>query len=324
MKRVLAWCVAVACGSALPVGILAAESFPDKPIHLIVAYAPGGTGDVIARIVSEKLGETLHQPIVVENRAGASGAIGARYVAAAAPDGYTLLVGQTAEVAINQNLFANQGYDPDTDLVPIALAGVVPLALTVPASAPYATLADFVKVIKSGKEVTFASAGTGTPGDFAGELLKLRLKGNMVHVPYKGAGPALNDLLGNHVDMYFPGFPAVLQHMKGGTLKILATSTARRVKVAPNIPTVAEVTGIKEFDFSLWAGLFAPKGTPAPVIEALNTAFNQTLNDPKINARLADTGAQVTAMTTAEFSAFVHAESDKYKKLIAETGVKVK
>lgn len=324
MKRAIAWLIAAALSGTMPLGALAAESFPDKPIHLIVAYAPGGTGDVIARIVAEKLGETLHQPIVVENRAGASGAIGARYVAAAAPDGYTLLVGQTAEISINQSLFANQGYDPDKDLIPIALAGVVPLALTVPASAPYSTLADFVKVIKSGKEVTFASAGTGTPGDFAGELLKLRLKGNMVHVPYKGAGPALNDLLGNHVDMYFPGFPAVLQHMKGGTLKILATSTARRVKVAPNIPTVAEVTGIKEFDFSLWAGLFAPKGTPAPVIEALNTAFNQTLNDPKINARLADTGAQVTAMTTAEFSGFVHAESDKYKKLIQETGVKVK
>lgn len=324
MKRVLAWCLAVALGGVLPLGAFAAESFPDRPIHMIVAYAPGGTGDVIARIVSEKLGETLHQPVVVENRAGASGAIGARYVAAAAPDGYTLLVGQTAEVAINQNLFANQGYDADTDLVPVALAGIVPLALTVPASAPYSTLADFVKVIKSGKEVTFASAGTGTPGDFAGELLKLRLKGNMVHVPYKGAGPALNDLLGNHVDMYFSGFPAVLQHMKGGTLKILATSTLQRVKVAPNIPTVAEVTGIKEFDFSLWAGIFAPKGTPAAIVEALNKAFNQTLNDPQINARLANTGAQITAMTTRQFAAFVHAESDKYKKLIQETGVKVK
>ena len=324
MKRVIASCVAGILSGAMCVGALAADSFPDRPIHLIVAYAPGGTGDVIARIVSEKLGETLHQAVVVENRAGASGAIGARYVATAAPDGYTLLVGQTAEVAINQNLFANQGYDPDKDLVPVALAGVVPLALTVPKSAPYSTLADFVKVIKSGKEVTFASAGTGTPGDFAGELLKLRLKGNMVHVPYKGAGPALNDLLGNHVDMYFPGFPAVLQHMKGGTLKILAASTAQRVKVAPDIPTVAEVTGIKEFDFSLWAGIFAPKGTPVPIVEALNKAFNQTLNDPQINARLADTGAQVTAMTTAQFAGFVHAESEKYKTLIKETGVKVK
>jgi len=324
MKRVLAWCLAAVLGGAVPAAALAADSFPSRPIHMIVAYSPGGTGDVIARIVSEKLGEMLHQSVVVENRAGASGAIGARYVAGAAPDGYTLLVGQTAEIAINQNLFPNLGYDPDKDLIPIALAGVVPLALTVPKSAPYATLAELVKVIKSGKQITFASAGIGTPGDFAGELLKLRLKGNMVHVPYKGAGPALNDLLGDHVDMYFPGFPAVLQHMKGGTLKILATSTAQRAKVAPQIPTVAEVTGIKDFDFSLWAGLFAPKGTPPQIVAALNTAFNATLNDPQINARLTATGAQVTPMSTAQFTAFVHAESAKYKTLIRETGMKVK
>ncbi|MGN6572148.1 MAG: Bug family tripartite tricarboxylate transporter substrate binding protein [Pseudolabrys sp.] len=324
MKRPSAYAAAAILSGVLSVGAFAAESFPDRPIHMIVAYSPGGTGDVIARIVSEKLGERLHQAIVVENRAGASGAIGARYVAGSAPDGYTLLVGQTAEISINQNLFDNLGYDPDKDLIPIALAGVVPLALTVPASAPYSTLADFVKVIKSGKEVTFASAGTGTPGDFAGELLKLRLKGNMVHVPYKGAGPALNDLLGNHVDMYFPGFPAVMQHMKGGTLKILAASTATRVRVAPDIPTVAEVTGIKEFDFSLWAGIFAPKGTPAKIVEALNAAFNDTLKDPQIGGRLSDTGAQVTPMTTGQFSAFVHAETDKYQKIIQETGVKVK
>ena len=305
-------------------GFANAETYPSRPIHLIVAYAPGGTGDVIARMVSEKLGEKLHQAIVVENKAGATGAIGARYVASASPDGYTLLVGQTAEIAINQHLFEDQGYNQDKDLIPIALAGVVPLALTVPASAPYSTLTDFLKVLKSGKEITFASAGTGTPGHFAGEMLKLRIKANMTHVPYKGAGPALNDLLGNHVDMYFPGFPAVMQHMKGGTLKILATSTAKRVQLAPDVPSVAEVAGINGFDFSLWAGLFAPKGTPPQVIAKINSAFNDVLRDSQIHQRLVDTGAEVNPMSTEEFAAFVHSESEKYISLIKETGLKAR
>jgi tripartite-type tricarboxylate transporter receptor subunit TctC len=299
-----------------------AQNYPSRPIHLIVAYSAGGTGDVIARIISQKLGEQLGQSIVVENRAGASGAIGARSVATAEPDGYTLLVGQTAEIAINQHFMGNQGYDPDKDLLPVALAGVVPLALTVPASAPYSTLEEFVKVLKSGKALTFASAGTGTPGYFAGELLKLRTNANLTHIPYKGAGPALNDLLGNHVDMYFPGFPAVMAQMKGGTLKILASSMAKRVAISPNIPAVAEVTSIGEFDFSLWAGLFAPKGTPQSVIGRLNTAVNKVLMDPEIRLRLADTGTEVTPMTVNQFAAFVESESSKYVEIIRETGVK--
>jgi tripartite-type tricarboxylate transporter receptor subunit TctC len=242
------------------------QTYPTRTIQVIVAYAAGGTGDIVARSVADKLGATLGQSVVVENRAGASGAIGAHSVATAAPDGYTLLVGQTGEMAVNQHWLKGLNYDPDKDLVPIALAAVVPLALVVPAKAPYSTMPEFLAALKAKPKMTFASAGIGTPGHFAGELLKLQFDENLAHVPYKGAGPALNDLIGNHVDFYFPGFPAAAPHVKAGTVKILALSSAARSPAAPDIPTVAELTGNKDYDFTLWAGFFAPRGTPQAIV----------------------------------------------------------
>jgi len=184
---------------------VAAQDWPGKPIRLIVPFAPGGATDIPARLLAPKLQEALGQPVVVENRAGASGSIGAQSVVSAAPDGHTLLVGQPAEVAINQHWIKGLTYDPDRDLQPVALATIVPLALVIPATAPYATLSGMLKASAT-RALTFASAGTGTPGHFAGELLKLRSGSNMTHVPYKGAAPALNDLLGAHVDFSFRGF----------------------------------------------------------------------------------------------------------------------
>src|SRR5437588_7387032 len=231
-----------------------AQPFPLKPVHLIVAYAPGGTGDVVARVIADKLAAALGQTVVVENRAGASGAIGATSVANAPPDGHMLLVGQTGEIVVNQFWMKGLTYDPQA-LEPVALATVVPLALTVPARAPYATMADMFRELKeSNKPVSFASAGTGTPGHLAGEYLSAKLPGKLVHVPYKGAGPALNDIIGGHVDMYFPGLPSVMPLMKAGTVKALAVSSIKRSDAAPDIPTVAEATGFSDFDFTLWQG----------------------------------------------------------------------
>src|SRR5689334_16197688 len=204
------------------------QTYPTRTIQVIVAYAAGGTGDIVARSVADKLGATLGQSVVVENRAGASGAIGAHSVTTAAPDGYTLLVGQTGEMAVNQHWLKGLNYDPDKDLIPIALAAVVPLALVVPAKAPYSTLPDFLNALKAKPKITFASAGIGTPGHFAGELLKLKFDENLTHVPYKGAGPALNDLIGGHVEFYFSGFPAAAPHVKAGNLKVLALSSGKR------------------------------------------------------------------------------------------------
>jgi tripartite-type tricarboxylate transporter receptor subunit TctC len=298
-----------------------ADNYPSKPIRMIVAYSAGGTGDVVGRIVADKLSTALGRTIVVENRAGASGTIGARAVVTAEPDGYTLLLGQTAEISVNQHWLKNIGYDPDKDLQPIALAAVVPLALVVPAKAPYSDLAGYVAFLKSGKPSTFASAGSGTPGYFAGEFLKLHLKAKMTHVPYKGAGPALNDLVGGHVDMYFPGFPSVVPLVKSGTVKLLAVSSATRAPSAPDVPSVKEAPGLENFDFTLWQGIFAPRGTPKEIVERLNAEINKALNSDDVKKRFADLGAGIHITSVDQFKKFVADESAKYISVIKEGGL---
>jgi tripartite-type tricarboxylate transporter receptor subunit TctC len=319
-QRLAAGFIAAIVGAALATPAWS-QPYPSRTIQLIVAYAAGGTGDIVARSISDKLGASLGQSVVVENRAGASGAIGAHSVTSATPDGYTLLVGQTGEIAVNQHWLRGLNYDPDKDLMPIALAAVVPLALVVPSKAPYSTLPEFLAALKSKPKMTFASAGIGTPGHFAGELLKLKFDENLAHVPYKGAGPALNDLIGNHVDFYFPGFPAAAPHVKGGNLKMLALSSGKRSPAAPEVPTVAEVTGIQDYDFTLWAGFFAPRGTPQPVIDRLNKEINKAVEDPEVKARLEAAGAVVTPMSVGQFKDFVRSESAKYLRVIQQTGV---
>ena len=316
LRCLLAAALAVA---ALPAS---AQPFPSKPVHLIVAYSPGGTGDVVARIIADKLGPALGQTVVVENRPGATGAIGATAVLQAPPDGYTLLVGQTGEVVVNQYWMKSLTYEPG-NLMPVALATVVPLALTVPGKAPYATMSEMLKAIQiSGKQFSFASAGIGTPGHLAGEYLSAKLPGKLTHVPYKGAGPALNDVIGGHVDMYFPGFPPVMPMMKEGTVKVLAVSSLKRSDAAPDIPTVAEATGFSDFDFTLWQGFFAPKGTPSDVVARLNSEINKVLADPGTRQKLLDAGANVEPMSIEQFAAFVNAEREKYERIIKLTGVK--
>src|SRR5262252_5040416 len=219
-------------------GAAQADTFPSRPIRLVVPYAAGGTGDIVARVVADRLGPELGVSVVVENRPGATGAIGTAAVAAAAPDGHTILVGQTGEIAINPHWSKGIGYDPDRDLAPIALATIVPLALVVPGKAPYDSVAAMLKGSHE-RGLTFASAGTATPGHFAGEVLKARTGADLTHVPYKGASPALNDLIGAHVDLFFSGFPAALPHVKSGALKLLAVSSGKRSGLAPDVPTVA-------------------------------------------------------------------------------------
>jgi tripartite-type tricarboxylate transporter receptor subunit TctC len=298
-----------------------AQTFPSRPVHLVVSYAPGGTGDIVARLISDKLAAALGQTVVVENRAGASGSIGAQSVVSATPDGHTLLVGQPAEVAINQHWIRGLGYDPINDLQPVALATVVPLALVIPAAAPYATVADMLKASKA-RGLSFASAGTGTPGHFAGELLKLKTSSNLTHVPYKGAGPALNDLLGNHVDLFFSGFPAAWAQVKAGKLKLIAVSPAKRSPAAPDVPTVAEASGIADFDISLWQGVFAPRATPKEVVARLNAELNRIVTQPEIRERLRNEGADVIPLAVDQFAAFVKSESEKYLNIIKQSGVK--
>jgi tripartite-type tricarboxylate transporter receptor subunit TctC len=251
-----------------------------------VAYAAGGTGDIGARVIADKLGGALGQSVVVENRLGASGALGTKSVIAATPDGHTLLVGQTGEIAINQHWSKGLGYDPEKDLVPVALATIVPLALVIPGKARYSNVAEMLKVA-SERGLTFASSGTATPGHFAGEVLKLKTASKLTHVPYNGAGPALNDLLGGHVDMFFSGFPAAVAHVSAGSLKLIGVSSAMRSGVAPDVPTVSEAAGIKDFDITLWQGFFAPRGTPKEVVVRLNGEINRIFGASRREGKVA-------------------------------------
>jgi tripartite-type tricarboxylate transporter receptor subunit TctC len=308
--------------TALPTLSAWPDSYPNRPIHLIVNFAPGGTGDIVARLVGAKLQANLGQSVIVENRPGAGGTLGARDVANATPDGYTMTVAQTPEIAINPFFMKGAGYDPLKDLQPLALTGVVPLALVVPESAPYSTMADFVKFLRTAPAITFASAGVGTPGHLAGEYLKLKLDNKMTHVPYKGAGPALNDVVGGQVDFYFPGFPAAVPLTQGGKVKMLAVSSASRAPAAPDIPTVAEATGIANFDFTLWVGFFGPHGMAPDLAARLNTEINKALLDPEIKARLENDGAQVSALTIPQVTAFVQREIDKYQGIIKAADIK--
>jgi tripartite-type tricarboxylate transporter receptor subunit TctC len=320
-----AWAVT----AAVAAGILALaalpawpDDYPSRPIHLIVSFPPGGTGDIIGRIIANQLSIELGQSIIVENRSGAGGTIGARYVANADPDGYTLTVGQTPEIAVNPYFMKDVGYDPQKDLQPIALAGVVPLALVVPPNSPFSTVGQWVAALRASQPLTFASAGIGTPGHLAGELLKLKLDSKLVHVPYKGAGPALNDVAGGQVDFYFPGYPGAVPLMQGGRIKMLAVSTANRTPLAPDMPTVAEATEIPDFDFTLWAGFFGPRGLPMDIAMRLNAAINKVIVEPDVKARLLQTGAAVTPMSINQFKSFVRSEIDRYQAIIKGADLK--
>jgi tripartite-type tricarboxylate transporter receptor subunit TctC len=298
-----------------------AQQYPTRTVRLVVPFAAGGTGDIVARVLSDRLAIALGQPVVVENRPGATGAIGSKAVASAVPDGHTILVGQTGEIAINQHWSKGLGYDPEKDFQPVALATVVPLALVAPGKASFSTLPDMIKMGQT-RGIVFASSGAATPGHLAGELLRLRTKSNMTHVPYNGAGPALNDILGGHVDMFFSGFPPTVQHVKAGTMKLLAVSTAKRSAVAPDVPTVAEASGIKDFDIALWQGFFAPRGTPQDIVVRLHSEINKLLAQPEVRAKLLEAGADVATISIEEFAAFTRSESAKFQRIIQEGGLK--
>jgi tripartite-type tricarboxylate transporter receptor subunit TctC len=298
------------------------QSYPSRPIRLIVNFPPGGTGDILGRIIAGQLSVELGQSVAVENRSGAAGTIGARDVVNAAPDGYTLTVGQTPEISINPYFMKDVGYDALKDLQPIALAGTVPLALVVPPDSPYSTAAQWLAALRSNKSLTYASAGIGTPGHLTGELLRLKIDNKLVHVPYKGAGPALNDVAGGQVDFYFPGYPGAVGLMQGGRIKMLAVSTAKRSPMAPDMPTVAEITGMANFDFTLWAGFFGPRGLPIDLATRLNAAINKIILEPEIRSKLEAAGADISPLSVDQFTAFVRGDIEKYKEIITQGDLK--
>jgi tripartite-type tricarboxylate transporter receptor subunit TctC len=299
-----------------------ADTFPSRSIRIVVPFAAGGATDLIARVVGQKLTESMGQPVVIENHTGASGMIGADIVAKAAPDGYTLLMASTAEIAINPSLYSKMAYDPQKDLAPITLAGITPLILVVNPSSPLHSVADIVKEAKAHPgSISFASAGNGSVQHLSGELVKVLTSTDMVHVPYKGAAPALTDVLSGQVTMFFSGMPPAMPHVKSGKLRALAVTTSKRSPAAPDVPTMAEA-GVQGFDISNWFGLLAPAGTPPEILDKLHDEAVKALALPAVRQRLAEQGAEVVGDSREHFAGFIKAEHDKYAKLIKVSGAK--
>ncbi len=313
--------VAAAGLAIAPRAFAADPPYPQRAITIVVPYAPGGQGDVFARLVGERLGAQLQQPVLVDNRPGATGALGARLVARAKPDGYTLLLGQTGEMAVNASVVKQLGYDPVKDFQPIVLIGDAPLVLVVPASAPYDTLAGLLAAAKAAPEgLSYASSGTATPGHIAGASLALSTGTKLVHVPYKGAGQAMADLLGAQVQMFFPSASAVIAQVQSGKLKALAVCGPQRIAALPQVPTMAEA-GHPKLQFSLWGGLFAPAGTPDAIVRMLNQRAGAIVEEPALRKRFEGEGSAVARNTPEQFAERVRRDVGLYAQVIRETGI---
>jgi tripartite-type tricarboxylate transporter receptor subunit TctC len=318
LRRMLA-AVALAATAAAAI----AQDYPTKPIKLIVPFPPGGGTDIMSRVVAQKLGEINHWTVIVDNRAGAGGNIGVDAAAHAAADGYTLVMGQTSNLAINPTLFKSLPYDPLKDLVPIALVGEGPIALAVSAKSPYKTLADLVAAAKAKPgAITMASPGNGTVAHLSGVRLMQATGAKFEHIPYKGASSAIPDLMGGNVDFYLASVPSVQAHVASGQLRALAVTSEKRSPVFPNTPTVGE-SGYKGFNAVTWFGILAPKGTPKAIVDKLNAAIDKTLADPGVRKSIQQEGGEVLGGTPEQFANLIKSEIAAWSTVVKESGAKV-
>jgi len=302
--------------------VACAQNYPVKPIRLVSPYPPGGANDILARIIGQKLGESLGQQIVIENRGGATGNIGAEYVAKAAPDGYTILMGQASNLTINVSLMSKMPYDPVKDLAPVTLVATTPNLLVVHPSLRVRTVKDLVALAKAKPgSVNYASSGSGSAGHLAGELFKRVAHIDMVHIPYKGAAPALTDVVAGQAQLYFTSPISATPFVKGGRLRMVAVTSLKRSPSLPDIPTVAE-SGYPDFDVVSWWGILTPAGVPKEIIAKLHTEIVKVLALPEIKTKFADQGADVASDTPEHFAAYIKTEIAKWAKLIKELGVK--
>lgn len=296
--------------------------YPNKPIRFIVPFPPGGGTDIVSRLVTNKMTETLGWKFVVDNRSGAGGSLGMEVAAKAAPDGYTLVMGQTSNLAINPSLYAKLQYDPLKDFAPVSLVSMIPIAIMVAAKAPYKSLSDLVSAAKAKPDqVTYASTGNGTVGHLTGELIQRVAAVKFIHVPYKGASQAFPDLIGGRVDFFLASLESALPQIKAGTIRAVAVTSAQRAPALPDVPTVAE-SGYKGFEANTWTGVLVVAGTPKPIIARLSTEITRILNLPDMRARLA-TGGPPVQTGPAAFAALLEADSEKWRRIVKEAGVKV-
>jgi tripartite-type tricarboxylate transporter receptor subunit TctC len=319
MKRTAALFLGLVLTVAAPLAF--AQAWPSKPIKWVVPFAPGGTTDILARTIGEKLGVALGQPVIVENKPGAGGGLGADFVAKSAPD--TILGGTISTNAINASLYKDLPYDPVKDFIPITLIARVPNMLVVNNDVPAKTVAELIALMKKNPgKYTFASSGNGTSQHLSGELFKGMAGVDMQHIPYKGSPPALQDVMGGSVTMTFDNITTAWTLAKGGKLRALGVTTAKRSPAAPDVPTIAEA-GIVGYEIGSWQGVFAPAGTPAAIVKRLNTEIVKIINMPDVQEKLLALGAEPVGNSTEEFTAFVKTEVVKWGDVVKKSGAKV-
>jgi tripartite-type tricarboxylate transporter receptor subunit TctC len=299
-----------------------AQNYPERVVRIVNPYPPGGSVDVMARILAQKLGDNLGQQFIVENRSGGGGNTGSDFVAKAEPDGYTLLFTAPGPLTVNQTLYSKLSFDPAMDFAPIALFATAPIVLIVNPAVPANDVRELIALAKKepGK-INFASAGNGTTNHLSGELFKSMAQIDIVHVPYRGAGPAMNDLVGGHVQMFFDLMPVVLPQIAGGKVRGLANAGIRRPAALPNVPTVAE-QGLAGFDASSWYGLVAPAKTPEPVLAKLRDEVAKALKAADMVARIHELGSEPGTVSGKDFGAFLAAETRKWADVIRTSGAK--
>jgi tripartite-type tricarboxylate transporter receptor subunit TctC len=314
------WLALAAMLAALLAATAFADEYPARPITLIVPYAPGGGNDVMARIVADKMSLALGRQIVVENRGGAGGSIATRQVAKSEPDGYTLGLGGTGTLAIDPTLYSNVGYDPRKDFAPVGLIATSALVVLVNPSVPAHSIKELI-ALAGKQQLSFASAGIGSGIHLGTELFASMAGITLTHVPYKGSAPALTDLLGGHVEIYFSSLPPAIGLIKEGKLRALAVTGRARSAILPDLPTVAEA-GLPGYEAVLHYGIVAPAGTPQPIIEKLNKALRAALANPDVATKIATDGAEPLASTPAEYAADIDREETKWSDIVRKSGAK--
>ncbi len=322
MKRVLHWTALAALLSTASAATVAspASDYPSRPITIVVTFPPGGGTDMLARRLGAELTNNTGLAVVVENRAGASGNIGARIVAESAPDGYTLLM-VNSSFAINPGVYSHLGFDPKRDFAPVINVGFVPSVVVVRADSPYLSLQDLIKASHNGAALTYASCGNGTPQHLAGEMLNLATHTKLQHIPYKGCGPALNDVLGGQVASAVVTASSATQLLNGKRLRALAITSAQRSSLLPLVPTVAE-QGVKGYELNQWHGLLAPAGTPAAVVSKLNEQVQRIVKQPAFLEGMLQAGYNPTASSPAQFREMVETDIDRFGQLTQRIGLR--
>jgi len=319
--RMVAMALAAAC--SLAVLSAAAQGYPAKPVKLVVPFPPGGSLDIAGRLIAQKLTEAWGQSVVVENKPGAGGNIGADLVAKAPADGYTILLGALSTHAVNPSLYSSMPYDAVRDFAPITLIAVTPNVLVVNANSPVRNVSEFIAYTKANPgKLSFGSGSNGSAGHLAGELYKVETGTDAVHIPYKGGAPATQALLAGDTQFMFDNLANAMAQVKAGKLRALAVTTAKRSILAPDLPTMAEA-GVPGFDISTWYGLFAPAGTPSAIVAKWNTEVTRILNTPDVRARFVADGAEPAPDTPEQFSRFIAAELAKYARIVKASGAKV-